>query len=170
VDSHLRDTAPIAPARESADEVSVPKVDPVEHRIANVVAEMKRLKPDSMTVLLKPDAQTELHLQLQMHDGRVDIEARVQRGDFAALNGQWAQLQQNLASQGIRLGGLQPTQAPHASDSDSGGGLGQQPGGQPSQRDLSGPQHEPGSPRPATTVGKSKPANNPSRRSWESWA
>lgn len=71
------------------------------------VAQFKCYNAESMAVVLKPDAHTEIFLHLVTRNGQIDIQARFERGDFSALNGQWSQLQQTLAQQGVRLGSLQ---------------------------------------------------------------
>lgn len=142
----------------------------LEQKILGVIAEVKRLKPDSMSVVLKPDGDTELHLQLRIDGGRVDVEARVQRGDSAALGGHWAQLQQNLASQGVRLGDLQPPPTPQTAGPDWSGGFSKQHREQTARDELSEPQRESVLPETATVVGKTKSIPKLDRRSWESWA
>jgi len=87
------------------------------------VAQFKRFNAESMAVVLKPDAQTEIFLHLASRNGQIEIQARFERGDFASLNGQWAQLQQTLAQQGVRLSNLQesfnqPSAQPQAGESD----------------------------------------------------
>jgi hypothetical protein len=82
-------------------------LEQVEGQIRTQVVEFKRVGMDSMSVVLKPDAQVELHLQLRMERGQVHVVAECKRGDVAALNEAWGQLQQNLAGQGIRVSALQ---------------------------------------------------------------
>lgn len=154
----------------SAD-TSLPGPEHLETRLTNIVAELKRLKPDSMSVLLKPDGQTELHLHLQINDGRVDVEARIQRGDAAALGAQWAQLQHHLSAQGIRLGALQPMPTPPPASPDWTGGFPQQhreqhqwAGAEVSPRELAAA-------APAERrAPKSRSSHGPGKRTWESWA
>lgn len=75
----------------------------VEQTILNSAIELKRLGRESMSVVLRPDQQTEMHLHLVVSNGHVDVEARISRGDLAHLQSQWSHLQQNLALQGVRL-------------------------------------------------------------------
>jgi hypothetical protein len=82
-------------------------LEPVEGQIRNQAVEFKRVGADSMSVVLKPDTQVELHLQLRMEQGQVHVVAECKRGDIATLNESWGQLQQNLAGQGIRVSALQ---------------------------------------------------------------
>ena len=75
------------------------------------VMTFRHQRADSMAVVLKPDAGTEIFLHLSMKDGQIEVQARFERGDFAAVNAQWEQLQQSLNRQGVRLGPLQ--ESPH---------------------------------------------------------
>ncbi|MDB6034816.1 MAG: hypothetical protein JWM16_5154, partial [Verrucomicrobiales bacterium] len=78
-------------------------VERVEQTILHAAVELKRLGTESMSVVLWPDHQTELHLTLAMNQGNVDVEARISRGDMTHLQAEWGTLQQTLAQQGIRL-------------------------------------------------------------------
>ena len=144
----------------------------VQLKISNCAVELKRFKADSMSVVLKPDPQTEVCLHLSIHQGVVEVETQFKRGDFAALNAQWDQLQKSLSSQGIRVGPLQEAgSSPATSDS---------PG------TFSRPQRDPNTARDPQEAAPGKPifvstspasrgkaASPPSRlgnRSWESWA
>jgi hypothetical protein len=145
----------------------------LEHRLTGLVAELRRLKADSMLVVVKPDTRSELHLDLKLQDGRVKIDVRIQRGDVAGLSAHWAQLQENLAGQGIRLGSL-----PHVSSSNPAGpdwtGGSAQPQSQQHRPSTLPDVPEPGSQRgPAPSGvgrGKARPAILAGGRSWESWA
>jgi hypothetical protein len=61
---------------------------------------------DSMAMVLRPDAHTELFLHLSRRDGQVEASVRCERGDFHQLNALWAQLQESLAHQKVRLNPL----------------------------------------------------------------
>lgn len=99
------------------------------------VAQFKRFNAESMAVVLKPDAQTEIFLHLASRNGQIEIQARFERGDFASLNGQWAQLQQTLSLQGVRLSNLQEgfQQPPQQSGGGTEWGQGQMQQGQQRQ-------------------------------------
>jgi hypothetical protein len=58
-------------------------------------------------VVLRPDAQTQLHLQVEKVNGHVQVQARCERGDFASLEAHWGAIQNTLATQGIRVEPLQ---------------------------------------------------------------
>lgn len=89
---------------------SLGRMSPSDHLLLEVsrqAVELKQLGADSLAVVLKPDAKTEVFLHLTQRDGVVEVFARFERGDFDALNAHWSQMQQALSSQGIRLGQLQ---------------------------------------------------------------
>ncbi|MBI1176075.1 hypothetical protein GC207_01400 [bacterium] len=75
--------------------------------ITREVVQFKHFNAESMAVVLKPDANTEIFLHMVSRNGQIEIQARFDRGDFNSLNGQWAQLQHTLSQQGVRLSGLQ---------------------------------------------------------------
>lgn len=63
-------------------------------------------KADSLSVVLKPDAGTELSLQLHRRDGVVEAQAFLTRGDHQVLNQHWADLQSRLELHGVKLAPL----------------------------------------------------------------
>lgn len=115
-------SSPAGATIESSSGNSVRTAEQLLQNVNREVAQFKRFNAESMAVVLKPDNQTEIFLHLASRNGQIEIQARFERGDFAALNGQWSQLQQTLSQQGIRLSSLQEgfQQAPQ-----------QQPGGSP---------------------------------------
>jgi len=60
----------------------------------------------SMQVVIKPDAGTQLSLELRQQGGSVHVQAILQQGDFGHLNQQWPDLQQRLGQRGIQLAPL----------------------------------------------------------------
>jgi hypothetical protein len=60
----------------------------------------------SLQVVIKPDAGTQLSLELRQRDGGIEAQANLQQGDFAHLNQRWPELQQQLEQRGIKLGAL----------------------------------------------------------------
>jgi hypothetical protein len=93
-------------AAEGVDARLVPTAARVETLIQDHVFQLRQIGADSMTVLLKPDGQTELYLRLTMHHGVVEARAELNGGDYSALNAHWPALQQKLAEQSIRVGPL----------------------------------------------------------------
>ncbi|HZL13842.1 MAG TPA: hypothetical protein VFC85_06825, partial [Verrucomicrobiae bacterium] len=61
---------------------------------------------NSLQVVVKPDAGTQLSLELRQRGDGVEALAVLQRGDFEHLNQQWPGLQQQLESRRIRLAPL----------------------------------------------------------------
>lgn len=61
---------------------------------------------NSMQVVIKPDAGTQLSLELRQQGGTVQVQAVLQQGDFNHLNQQWPELQQRLDQRGIQLAPL----------------------------------------------------------------
>ena len=129
--------------------------------VTREVAQFKRYNAESMAVVLKPDAHTEIFLHLVSRNGSVEMQARFERGDFQALNGHWSQLQQSLSQNGVRLGALQegfhpPSGNPSSANAQWGHGQ------------LPGQQHQPGSrdgqePAPAQSFHEEQPpAKTPS--------
>jgi hypothetical protein len=69
----------------------------------------------SMQVVIKPDAGTQLSLELRQHGGNVQVQATLQQGNFGHLNQQWPDLQQRLEQRGIKLAPLSD-EAPFANN------------------------------------------------------
>src|SRR5260221_11338333 len=51
-------------------------------QVINHVTELRQLNLNSLAVVLKPDANTEILLRLEQRGGAVEIQARFERGDF----------------------------------------------------------------------------------------
>ena len=93
--------SPANPAETHAD-----FLDRTEDMIKVNVMRLTDSGNSSMRVVIKPDAGTQLSLQLQQQGGSVEIQAVLQAGDFGHFNQQWADLQQRLEERGIRLAPL----------------------------------------------------------------
>jgi hypothetical protein len=89
-------------------------LDPLVTQISKQAIALKHFNAESMAVVLKPDDATAVFLHLKLNAGIVEVHARFERGDYAALNASWGQVQQALASQGIRLGPLQEPVTNHS--------------------------------------------------------
>ncbi|MDB6040951.1 MAG: hypothetical protein JWM99_4792 [Verrucomicrobiales bacterium] len=70
------------------------------------IAMVKTMRPDSLSVVLRPDRETEIFVRVTMEDGRMHAYARCDRGDLEGLNAEWVSLQKSLATQGVQLGSL----------------------------------------------------------------
>src|SRR5262249_14177372 len=80
-------------------------------RIARAVvreaALLRQHSRGSVAVILRPGAQTQLHLHLAQRNGEMEASVRCERGNFQQLNALWPQLQETLAGQRVRLAPLQ---------------------------------------------------------------
>ena len=72
-------------------------------QLSGEVVLMQRLRTASMTAVLRPDAGSELRVDLRRRSGRIEIRATVERGDSQAIAEGWNDLQQRMASQGVHL-------------------------------------------------------------------
>ena len=77
--------------------------DRAQELIQEHAIQFKQLGAHSMSVVLKPDAQTELFLHLTLRHGLVEARAELGEGDFAALSAHWPALQEKLAEHGVRV-------------------------------------------------------------------
>ena len=135
-------------------------------QVINHVTELRQLNLNSLAVVLKPDANTEILLRLEQRGGAVEIQARFERGDFQNFNAHWEELQRSLAGQGVRLSPLE--NSPFNSDASFHRPTG---GFRPPRDDQSAPspaRKASTEPPPARRV-KPQPSASVSRR-WESWA
>jgi hypothetical protein len=130
------------------------------------VTELRQLNLNSLAVVLKPDANTEILLRLEQRGGAVEIQARFERGDFQNFNAHWEELQRSLAGQGVRLSPLE--NSPFNSDASFHGPTGGFRHPRDDQPVLSPARKASTEPPPARRV-KPQPSASVSRR-WESWA
>jgi hypothetical protein len=61
---------------------------------------------NSLQMVIKPGAGTELSLELRHRNGSIEVEATLQHGDFQLMNQHWPELQQKLEQRGIKLAPL----------------------------------------------------------------
>jgi len=73
---------------------------------------------DSLQVVIKPGAGTQLSLELRQRGSGVEVQAALQQGNFKNLSQHWPELQQRLEQRGIRLASL--TDDGSLANSDSG--------------------------------------------------
>lgn len=151
------------------------RVDKIGELITREVRMFKRGADDQVDVVLTPDSKTQITLRLQWRDGQVEVQAKCELGDHRSLSLQWAQLQNSLAVQGVRLAPL--TERSHSGFTEffmpsnfaqSQGQSGQrQPGQQQAAQDI------PPSP-PVTVVTTNRPGLNakaaPTNDRFETWA
>jgi flagellar hook-length control protein FliK len=81
----------------------VPAVERVARAVMEGVAQLRHTGNESVTVVLKPDAGTELLLRVEMRDGALSAQLHFERGDRGALDQHLDELQRRLAEQGVRL-------------------------------------------------------------------
>ena len=75
--------------------------------VVREAALVKQHSSDSMSVVLRPDAETELLVHFTQRNGQIEASIRCERGDSQHLGALWAQLQESLAQQKVRLAPLQ---------------------------------------------------------------
>ncbi len=95
-----------APKQAVAGAAGVTPADRVQNLMATEISRFKQMKLDSMSVVLRPDPQTEISLSVKMSDGKIEAHAICERGDFNGLSAQWGQLQQSLSRQQVELAPL----------------------------------------------------------------
>jgi hypothetical protein len=126
-------------------------------------------KADSLQVVIKPDAGTQLSLELRQRGNGIEAQAVLQQGDFEHLKQHWPELQQRLEQRGIKL-------APLTSDGNFTAGSGSQgfknQQNQPAEREpiLTGA-FAGFAPAGTRTILPDKPATQTaSSRGWQKWA
>ena len=87
-------------------------VEQLSGLVMRETAVLKQHTPDSMAVVLRPDANTELFMHLTQRDGHIEASVRCERGNFDQINALWPQLQESLAGQKVRLAPLQESTVP----------------------------------------------------------
>ena len=149
--------------------------DPLVAQISRQAVALRHFNAESMAVVLKPDDATAVFLHLKLTAGVVEVQARFERGDYAALNAGWGQVQQALAAQGIRLGPLQAPVTHHSTSTvaSSFAGLTQEQDQKQSSEDYF-PDAPPGRPLPipGPKAARRRAASSTVRahENWESWA
>ncbi|HVK58791.1 MAG TPA: hypothetical protein VM735_08435, partial [Candidatus Kapabacteria bacterium] len=120
-----------------------------------------------LDVVLRPDSQTQLHLQVERVNGQILVQARCDRGDFLRLEANWSAVQQSLANQGVRVEALQqsPNFQQHQSFNGSFSSAEHHSSSRQEketkffERELSVPNHP-----------KKPAASSTTARGWQSWA
>jgi hypothetical protein len=109
------DAAPMGEVSETT-QVPLPRsVSRLADQLSGEVVLMQRLRSGAMTAVLKPDAHSELRVDLRRREGRLEIRAIMERGDSQAISEGWPELQQQLRSQGVHLLPLERPSSPTTS-------------------------------------------------------
>ncbi|HXG45990.1 MAG TPA: hypothetical protein VNO52_00065 [Methylomirabilota bacterium] len=95
----------------------------------------------SLAVVLRPDEQTQLFVEMAQREGYIEAQVRCERGDARHLGALWGQLQEALGQQNIRLAPLQD-----ASGGGQAGSHGSPPLGTGDSADANADRHSPRQP------------------------
>jgi hypothetical protein len=96
-------TGPHGAAEAAADLAPTPPNARLVGPILHEAELMRRLRPDSLAVALRPDPQTEIMLRLTQRRGTIEAEASYERGDLESMLSAWPDLQRRLQPQGVQL-------------------------------------------------------------------
>lgn len=104
--------APAEPAPAARTEPAASRADAATEAVRRAIEiaapGLNRPEGGSVSLILRPDPNTELALHVKVQQGRIEALAVVERGDVAALGAGWTHLQSRLAEQGVRLAPLVP--------------------------------------------------------------
>lgn len=89
-----------------ADDVRAQALERAHDAIALHALSLNGAEADSLQVVIKPGAGTQLSLELRQRGDGVEVQAVLQQGDFKHLSQQWPELQQRLEQRGIKLTAL----------------------------------------------------------------
>jgi hypothetical protein len=81
-------------------------VDRMHAAIASSILEFKQVRPESMMVVIRPNPETAVHLQMRLVDGQIRLTAHLELGDFCNLSAHWSELQQTFSAQTVHVGDL----------------------------------------------------------------
>lgn len=141
---------------------------------------VKKHGSDSMAVVLRPDAETELFVHLSQRNGQIEATVRCERGDVQHLGALWSQLQESLALHKVRLAPLEETPSGHSNFNQQPGS--RMSGGQNGTREETRPEKQSMDERPAPAASRTPAPHvrgadgSRSRRittsspGWETWA
>jgi len=89
-----------------ADATQTTMAEGVRRAIESAAVTLRRMDAGSLSLVLTPDGNTQLALHVKLQQGQFEVQAVLERGDFASLGAEWSQLQTRLAEQGVRLAPL----------------------------------------------------------------
>jgi len=95
-------------ALNTAQSVSIgtPALERTREMLALEVVRLHENGADELRLVIKPDAGTQLSLNLQQRNDGVEVRAILDRGNFDLLNRHWPELQQQLEARGVRVAPL----------------------------------------------------------------
>ena len=172
----VNDVSPEIPANGWRDTAET--VERINKLVGREVVLFRQHSSDSMAVVLRPDAHTELFLHLSRRDGQIEASVRCERGDFYQLNALWSQLQEALAHQKVRLNPLLESSGhpafQHSDCSQSSGRDDESPRQSRPENDFMDEWPAPASPEQAPAQVRSRRESghrlSTSRPGWETWA
>jgi len=154
-------------------------VERISRLVLAEVALIKQHSSDSLAVVLRPDAETELFVHLTQRNGQIEATVRCERGDLQHLGALWGQLQESLAQQKVRLAPLEQPPSHHSNfhpptGSDANGGHGSPRQSPPDKQSMDDwPAPAPSSTDSAHVRGRGGSRHRrltTSRPGWETWA
>jgi len=170
-------------AAETTERVVLPRnssVARLSDQLNGEVVLLQRMRTASMTAVLRPDAGSELRVDLRRREGRIEIRATLERGEAQAIAEGWPELQRQLQVQGVQLLPLERQPSATASGSlaeaagersPQSGGRGRNPSG--SEEAAAGTRAEAGPQQPSPDSNRSVSVpvrQSASSRMLESWA
>ena len=166
----------ISSAQNSADHVeAVPTHSPaggVTERLAESILEhsvrLHQEGADSLSVVFKPDSQTQILVEVKWQGDQVRTTALLQSGDAKVWQAEWGQLQDRLAQRGIEMSPLNLNQSFSFTSSGGGQSSNRQPAAAPDWAPGAPASISSGTAAPVSTL--SIPHPLPGLNGWESWA
>ena len=114
------------------------RLNKIEELITKEAVRFRWTGQESVSVVIRPDAGTEVVVHLRQREGQVEAMLGMARGEAARFQGQWQQLHDALAEQNVRLvpgresgQALNPAGAGTHLNLGLGSGSGSGPGGNP---------------------------------------
>jgi len=149
-------------ANPSAGNLSSQSMERTHDMVTMHALRLSNMSADSLQVMIKPGAGTQISLELRQRDNGVEAQAVLQQGDFNHLNQRWSELQQRLEQRGIRL-------APLTDDSSSANNGGSQTS-EHKRNQPGGPPVELAFASPASVKFAQPTVRATAQRGWETWA
>ena len=82
---------------------SAPRLDRFAELISTEANILRQFRPGVLSAVVRPDAHSELRIELRLHRGQAEVRASLERGDLEAFKAGWPELQSNMLAQGIAL-------------------------------------------------------------------